>query len=42
MIPTVLDRLGIDPAVASSVFVHTLTDLVGFVMVLTLATALLL
>ena len=42
MIPTALDRLGIDPAVASSVFVHTLTDLVGFVMVLTLATALLL
>ncbi len=42
MIPTVLNRLGADPAVASSVFVHTLTDLVGFVMVLTLATALLL
>ncbi|MDE2654974.1 MAG: magnesium transporter [Gemmatimonadetes bacterium] len=41
MIPTVLDRLGVDPAVASSVFVHTLTDLVGFVMVLTLAMALL-
>jgi len=30
------------PAVASSVFVHTLTDLVGFVMVLSLAAALLL
>ena len=42
MIPTLLNRLGADPAVASSVFVHTLTDLVGFVMVLTLATALLL
>ena len=42
MIPTVLNRIGVDPAVASSVFVHTLTDLVGFVMVLTLATALLL
>ena len=42
MIPTVLNRLGADPAVASSVFVHTLTDLVGFVMVLTLATSLLL
>lgn len=42
MIPTVLNRIGVDPAVASSVFVHTLTDLVGFVMVLSLATALLL
>ena len=41
MIPTVLHRLGVDPAVASSVFVHTLTDLVGFVMVLNLAAALL-
>lgn len=42
MIPTVLNRLGVDPAVASSVFVHTLTDLVGFVMVLSLADAFLL
>ena len=42
LVPTVLNRIGIDPAVASSVFVHTFTDLVGFVMVLTLATALLL
>ena len=42
MVPTLLNRLGADPAVASSVFVHTLTDLVGFVMVLTLAAALLL
>ena len=41
LIPTVLNRLGVDPAVASSVFVHTLTDLVGFVMVLSLAAALL-
>ena len=41
-VPTLLHRLGIDPAVASSVFVHTLTDLIGFVMVLSLATALLL
>ena len=37
MIPTVLHRMGIDPAIASSVFVHTLTDLVGFTMVLSLA-----
>ena len=42
MIPTVLNRLGVDPAVASSVFVHTLTDLVGFIMVLSLAAGLLL
>ena len=41
LVPTVLDRLGVDPAVASSVFVHTLTDLVGFTMVLSLAAALL-
>ena len=41
LVPTLLDRLGVDPAVASSVFVHTLTDLVGFVMVLTLATSIL-
>lgn len=41
MVPTVLHRLGADPAVASSVFVHTLTDLVGFSMVLGLAVALL-
>ncbi|MGI9628872.1 MAG: magnesium transporter, partial [Longimicrobiales bacterium] len=41
-IPTLLHRLGIDPAVASSVFVHTFTDLIGFVVVLSLATSLLL
>ena len=41
MVPTVLKRLGVDPAVASSVFVHTLTDLVGFIMVLSLAAGLL-
>ncbi len=42
LVPTLLNRLGADPAVASSVFVHTLTDLVGFAMVLSLASALLL
>lgn len=42
LVPTVLNRLGADPAVASSVFVHTFTDLVGFFMVLTLARVLLL
>lgn len=41
LVPTVLHRFGADPAVASSVFVHTLTDLVGFTMVLGLAIALL-
>ena len=37
-----LNRFGIDPAVASSVFVHTFTDLIGFFLLLGLATALLL
>jgi magnesium transporter len=40
-IPTLLDRLDIDPAVASSVFLTTFTDLVGFALLLGLATALL-
>ena len=42
LIPTILQRVGVDPAVASSVFAHTLTDLVGFVLVLSLAAGLLL
>ncbi len=41
-VPTVLSRVGVDPAVASSVFVHTFTDLVGFFLLLGLATAMLL
>ncbi|MEE2898851.1 MAG: magnesium transporter [Gemmatimonadota bacterium] len=40
-IPTSLDRMGIDPSVASSVFVHTLTDLCGFFLLLCLASKLL-
>ena len=40
-IPTSLDRLGVDPSVASSVFVHTLTDLCGFFLLLGLASRLL-
>ena len=40
-VPTLLDRLGLDPAVASSVFVHTMTDLVGFFLLLGIASALL-
>jgi magnesium transporter len=41
-VPTILNRFGVDPAVASSVFVHTFTDLVGFFLLLGLATAILL
>jgi len=41
-VPTLLDRLNIDPAVASSVFLTTTTDLVGFVLLLGLASAFLL
>lgn len=40
-IPTLLDRIGVDPAVASSVFLTTFTDLVGFALLLGLASALL-
>lgn len=38
LIPLVLDRFGADPAVASSVFVTTMTDIVGFFAFLGLAT----
>ncbi len=38
LIPLLLDRLGIDPAIASSVFVTTVTDVVGFFAFLGLAT----
>lgn len=41
-IPLLLDRLGIDPAVASSVFVTTFTDIVGYFLFLGLASAFLL
>ena len=41
-IPTMLERAGVDPSVASSVFVHTLTDLIGFFLLLGLASRLLL
>lgn len=41
-IPILLESLGIDPAVASSIFVTTLTDLCGFFLLLGLATAVLL
>ncbi|MHA1539303.1 MAG: magnesium transporter [Alphaproteobacteria bacterium] len=39
LIPLSLDRLKIDPAVASSVFVTTVTDVIGFLAFLGLATA---
>ena len=37
LIPLVLDRFGVDPAIASSVFVTTVTDVVGFFAFLGLA-----
>jgi magnesium transporter len=41
-IPVVLERLGIDPAIASSIFVTTFTDVCGFLLLLGLAGSLLL
>lgn len=41
-IPLLLDRWGVDPAVASSVFVTTFTDIVGYFLILGLASAFLL
>ena len=40
-IPTLLDRMGQDPAVASTVFLTALTDLTGFLLLLGLATVML-
>ena len=37
LIPVALERLKIDPAVASSILVTTITDIVGFVAFLGLA-----
>ena len=42
LIPTTLHRLGIDPAIASSVFLTTFTDMIGFMLLLGLASAMLL
>ena len=42
IIPTTLHRFGIDPAIASSVFLTTFTDMIGFVLLLGLASVLLL
>jgi len=41
-IPILLERLGVDPAIASSIFVTTFTDVCGFLLLLGLAGALLL
>ena len=41
-IPIVLERLDVDPAIASSIFVTTFTDVCGFLLLLGLAGALLL
>jgi len=41
-VPIMLERLGVDPAIASSIFVTTFTDMVGFLLLLGLATRLLL
>ena len=41
IVPLVLDRFGIDPAVASSIFVTAMTDATGFFAFLALATWLL-
>jgi magnesium transporter len=42
MIPLTLDRLRIDPAVSSGVFLTTVTDIIGFFSFLGLATLFLL
>ncbi len=41
-IPVLLERLGVDPAIASSIFVTTFTDVCGFTLLLGLATAIML
>ena len=42
LIPILLDRVGADPAVSSSVFLTTITDVVGFFAFLGLAATVLL
>jgi len=41
-VPIVLERVGVDPAIASSMFVTALTDMVGFILLLGLASRVLL
>jgi magnesium transporter len=38
LIPLVLDRLGADPAISSSIFTTMITDVIGFLAFLSLAT----
>ena len=42
LVPVTLDRLGVDPALASGTFVTTMTDMMGFFAFLGLATVILL
>ncbi|MEN0079584.1 MAG: magnesium transporter, partial [Pseudomonadota bacterium] len=42
LVPVVLDRVGVDPALASGAFVTTVTDVVGFFAFLGLAVVVLL
>ena len=41
-IPLLLEKVGVDPAVASSVFVTAFTDVCGYFLLLSLASALIL
>ncbi len=41
LVPLALERLGLDPALASGTFVTTLTDVMGFFAFLGLATVML-
>ena len=41
LVPLILKKLNVDPAIASSIFVTTFTDAVGFLSFLGLATVLL-
>ena len=41
-IPLILKRVGIDPAIASSIIITTFTDVFGFMLILGLASKLLL
>jgi magnesium transporter len=41
LVPLILLRTGVDPAVASSVFITTITDVIGFFVFLGLAALLL-
>ena len=42
LIPIMLDKLNVDPALASSIFVTTITDVIGFFAFLGLASMMLL